>query len=422
LELDGEPFSHLSMLKKNGTLVTDVNGVLKIPVGVRRAQSGFKVRIGFREFAFIAETSWSESTALPSIEQIARPGAEESTPGWFSGGLRPEWLGGQSTQGAAAGWGWRARRQGEERDTFELPEFRRWAEWNVPATPQHPGLWSSIPKPHRPFSIHHEKEGQAEIVLFALRFCPPIYRLLGRAIEWVVPGRAGTPRRITEEDRRLGMVMISRYDAAPQVPSGGRDFGIFIPEIPPGTSGTRWTGAWRRHTGIDLSAEAGETPVFAITSGRVTLKQFVGGYGNAIQMRLDAHYDALYAHLAHPALPACGSTVRAGQQIGVAGRTFKQAEPSYPNNTPTHLHFELVSGIVSIAAVRVEPVEWLELHGLPRAEWLLPHNEMLRLLPCDCSVPDDVAPRCARRGGTSTLAATKCWAAKNELCPYKPTP
>ncbi|MDO5484069.1 MAG: peptidoglycan DD-metalloendopeptidase family protein [Desulfovibrionaceae bacterium] len=92
-------------------------------------------------------------------------------------------------------------------------------------------------------------------------------------------------------------------------------------------------GIRRPHLGVDYAAPTG-TPVKAVGDGVVTLRGWVGGYGNQIILRHDAGLESMYAHLSGYARGLKkGSRVRQGQVIGFVGSTGLSTGP--------HLDFRL---------------------------------------------------------------------------------
>lgn len=92
------------------------------------------------------------------------------------------------------------------------------------------------------------------------------------------------------------------------------------------------SGDWRFHSGTDLAADVG-TPVLAAFAGRVTIADFMGGYGLTVVLEHpDAAQETLYAHLSQ-ILVRPGDTVEQGTVIGLVGSTG--------NSTGPHLHFEV---------------------------------------------------------------------------------
>lgn len=91
-------------------------------------------------------------------------------------------------------------------------------------------------------------------------------------------------------------------------------------------------GSVRMHTGTDLSAPMG-TPVVAAYSGRVTVSDFLGGYGLTVVLQhSDQGAETLYGHLSEIFVRS-GETVQQGEVIGRVGSTG--------NSTGPHLHFEM---------------------------------------------------------------------------------
>jgi murein DD-endopeptidase MepM/ murein hydrolase activator NlpD len=91
------------------------------------------------------------------------------------------------------------------------------------------------------------------------------------------------------------------------------------------------TGEWRFHSGTDLGAPMG-TPVLAAYSGRVSLAEFLGGYGLSILLDHNkGSEETRYGHLSEVFVKP-GQWVQQGTVIGLVGSTG--------NSTGPHLHFE----------------------------------------------------------------------------------
>lgn len=87
---------------------------------------------------------------------------------------------------------------------------------------------------------------------------------------------------------------------------------------------------WRSHLGVDYAAHYG-TPVRALADGRIIFRGRKGGYGNAIVVRFDKKYKALYGHLSRFAHNLHRNQyVHKGQVIGYVGSTGWSTGP--------HLH------------------------------------------------------------------------------------
>ncbi len=90
--------------------------------------------------------------------------------------------------------------------------------------------------------------------------------------------------------------------------------------------------SWRFHAGTDLAAPTG-TPVLATRSGRVSVSDFLGGYGLTVILRHDDEgLESRYAHLSKVAVQP-GEWVEQGEVIGLVGSTGTSTGP--------HLHFEM---------------------------------------------------------------------------------
>jgi murein DD-endopeptidase MepM/ murein hydrolase activator NlpD len=108
--------------------------------------------------------------------------------------------------------------------------------------------------------------------------------------------------------------------------------------------------SWRFHSGTDLAAPTG-TPVLATRAGRVSVSDFLGGYGLTVVLRHeDGNLESRYAHLSQLAVQA-GEWVEQGEVIGLVGSTGTSTGP--------HLHFELRQ-LTDEGWVAVDPIEVLE--------------------------------------------------------------
>lgn len=92
--------------------------------------------------------------------------------------------------------------------------------------------------------------------------------------------------------------------------------------------GTRWG---RRHSGIDIGADAG-TEIYAVKSGRVIFSGIADGYGNYVKLDHGNGLQTAYGHCSALAVNE-GDEVKKGQIIAYVGSTG--------NSTGPHLHFEV---------------------------------------------------------------------------------
>jgi len=122
-----------------------------------------------------------------------------------------------------------------------------------------------------------------------------------------------------------------------QMGSANRNALFPLPFPVPITSMFGWrlhpiSGEWRFHSGTDLGADVG-TPVLAAFAGKVSIADFMGGYGLTVVLEHpEAAQETLYAHLSQ-ILVRPGDTVEQGTVIGLVGSTG--------NSTGPHLHFEV---------------------------------------------------------------------------------
>lgn len=104
------------------------------------------------------------------------------------------------------------------------------------------------------------------------------------------------------------------------------------------------TGRREFHFGIDIAGPQG-TAVNAYANGTVTRAQFLGGFGNVIEINHGGGLRTLYAHLSRISVRV-GDQVTVGQQIGSMGSTGV--------STGSHLHFEVIRN-----GSRVNPIGYL---------------------------------------------------------------
>lgn len=93
-------------------------------------------------------------------------------------------------------------------------------------------------------------------------------------------------------------------------------------------------GGARHHAGTDLKTRANDT-IYAAFPGSVTLSGVHYGYGNTVIIRHANGLETLYSHQSKN-LVKKGDWVRAGQPIGLTGRTGRASTE--------HLHLEVRTG------------------------------------------------------------------------------
>lgn len=92
-------------------------------------------------------------------------------------------------------------------------------------------------------------------------------------------------------------------------------------------------GYTKMHTGLDFGAPSG-TPIRAAAAGTIEVAGRHGAYGIAVELRHNAKFETLYAHMSKLAAGVRrGSRVNQGQIIGYVGSTGRSTGP--------HLHYEV---------------------------------------------------------------------------------
>lgn len=95
-----------------------------------------------------------------------------------------------------------------------------------------------------------------------------------------------------------------------------------------------WWGASRNHTGVDLAAPSG-TPIYAASSGTVTMSGWYPCYANMVEITHGGGIATRYGHMLYTPIVSYGQWVNMGQIIGYVGSTGCSTGP--------HLHYEVYS-------------------------------------------------------------------------------
>jgi len=119
-------------------------------------------------------------------------------------------------------------------------------------------------------------------------------------------------------------------------------FGTYITPATSPIQLERFTGY---HTGVDVeyTDTNGGIPVYAFADGTVVRASTVSGYGGVLVIQHTVDGQALLSlsgHLNVKSLPAVGTKVKAGEQVGVLGKG-NTAETDFER---THLHFAIIKG------------------------------------------------------------------------------
>lgn len=104
-------------------------------------------------------------------------------------------------------------------------------------------------------------------------------------------------------------------------------------------------GSRASHKGLDMAGPVG-TPIYATADGIVGRAQWVGGYGNYIEINHGNEIQTRYGHMSRLNV-AANTRVKSGDLIGFMGSTGR--------STGSHLHYE-----VRIAGEAVNPVPFMQ--------------------------------------------------------------
>ena len=145
--------------------------------------------------------------------------------------------------------------------------------------------------------------------------------------------RAETVAAAAAASRAAAAPVTAAAPASAPVSSSVSTGGFVWPTGGPVTSGFgyRWG---RMHEGIDIGAPEGQ-PIVASSAGVVSYAGVMGGYGNIVLIDHGNGITTAYAHQSAIQV-STGTSVGAGQQIGLVGNTGQSTGP--------HLHFEVRVG------------------------------------------------------------------------------
>jgi len=107
-------------------------------------------------------------------------------------------------------------------------------------------------------------------------------------------------------------------------------------------------GGQKHHNGLDIGAPIG-TPTVALKSGVVTRSEWLDGYGNVVEIKMNDGKYALYAHL-DKRISKKGDLVGQGQVIGKIGTTGESSGP--------HLHLSIFTSATDNRGI--DPVPYLK--------------------------------------------------------------
>jgi hypothetical protein len=203
------------------------------------------------------------------------------------------------------------------------------------------------------------------------------------------------------------------------------------------------------HQGLDIHARKGCDPVFALHGGKLTW-QTGGAGGRAIRIAWDgppaASKSIQYLHLDDREDALKNKRVRAGQIIGIAGRTgnlYKTShqpghvhlnvgriwDPKKNDDVINHLRRTVKDGVKDRVKDSETGKKELKLVKPPDPynAACIPHNDTPLLFPCYCEVTlkreprhqwDYVDPSTCKFSNTYIVSA--CWAVAELKCPHMP--
>ena len=148
--------------------------------------------------------------------------------------------------------------------------------------------------------------------------------------------------------RNLSTADWMRASAMPTLwPVEGQVTGSFGERIDP------FNGEGAFHTGVDISAEVGET-VIAPADGEVSFADFMGGYGRVVLLEHGNGVSTRYGHLSGFAVTA-GQRIHRGDVIGYVGSSGRSTGP--------HLHYEVRIGNTPVNPYKYLRMTWARHHG-----------------------------------------------------------
>ena len=131
-------------------------------------------------------------------------------------------------------------------------------------------------------------------------------------------------------------------------------------------------GYSKMHTGIDFAAPKG-TPIRAAGSGKISYRNWMGGYGRVVQIQHSNGYMTRYAHMSRFAKGLRkGSRVRQGQVIGYVGRSGRV--------TGAHLHYEVRIGKRAVNPNRVRVAGKSRLRGKDLARFKSQRRKVIAMM------------------------------------------
>jgi murein DD-endopeptidase MepM/ murein hydrolase activator NlpD len=383
---------------------TDAEGVVHIPVPVAKIEIGFKLKISFHDFAMVLEER-DFARILPLLEET---------------NFLVEWEDG--TQDKAGGsWCWRLRPPFNTSARGSLPEFRYFLEMQVPAAPTK--SWRDLDESARdgakfsPFfasTLWDLGRRQPEFVAFALIWSQPVFDDIDDPSEphninrksYLDPDLS-LDLRATVRGRHMHIV--TQALALSGKLHAGKGYG----KIEANVASPKWRA--NGHPGIDLYAKVGDK-IFSLHAG-TAWRNINSDGGQNVTVSWKGHSIACL-HFSEFQV-ANGAWVKAGEVIGLAGRTgnfspvYSVANPTvappskYPGHTHLNIHSNGYDSGLHQQMVEEDPVNAI----------CLVTNDFPLMFPCACQVtaPDTDPSGCQFQDKHFT---DSCWAVAELRCPY----
>lgn len=435
-----------TLLEESRSFVTDDKGCIAVPVPVAKIQAGFKLEIEFKEFAVVAESTAKEEKGTTDIlwrtytpqrlDEIEAGVPFTPSPIGGATGFFAQWVNNQQTA-RKSNWGWKLNRPNPQETektmsrelktswVFEIPAFEVTDE-------EEDFTWLRMQRRHGCFSMFYDgSEFTPEFVLFAMVWCQPAYDTFDDpvvrgdataaghdAYVWPNDGQRGWAQEPPDDGTRptgMHLHIVTQYmDMGGSEPFGGKGYGLYEHDQP---SGTHWRGPATAsdphggHHGIDIHVRINE-PFFAVHAGTASYSPSAGALGKMVALKWTDETNTTRTisggHLSDKS-GAMPRFVRAGEQIGLGGRTGNLSATS---TQAGHVHLNVGMNGTNFHLLRDVPD--------PDNRCCIPTNYRTPLLfPCRCETVADAATLSVCNFENNAIA-NQCWAVNDLACPHMP--
>lgn len=276
---------------------------------------------------------------------------------------------------------------------------------------------------------------QDHFILHGLQFSQPTWYSLSESDlkqRWLISGdhtSIYSPMKVSASYYNGLLLPTKLHNSNPEgYTQAGRDYGTYVPTKENPTP--RYDGGRKIHEGIDYYGDAGVSKVFAVGYAKSLKHTSFAGHGHNVKQKFDlpktGFSTVIYAHLQVGSIlnritNSYSVFLRPGEIIGLQGITFNG---DATHNNPPHCHLEF--NINSETGTSSPP--WAIVSTILDREHrtdndILPNNDGLRLLPCDCVNPGQNPQACSiKTHNTNGPISNSCWAFLNNLCKYYDPP